>query len=135
MDEKVFIDANIFLEIFLGDEKCKLCENYLNSLKENKIEVVTSDFIVYSCILLVQNKLDESGIVSKVAVFFNSYPVKILRPSLGDIYDAAQIMKKSIFDFDDALVLACMKNNNIKKLASMDKHFDKVKWIDIINFR
>lgn len=134
MGELVFVDANIFLEIFLKDQKWNLCEDYLNSLKEQKINAVTTDFIVYSCILLVQNKLNNPDFVNKVIIFFNSYPIKILRPSLNDFYDAARIMKKSSFDFDDALILACMKNNNIKKLASMDKHFDKIKEIDVIKF-
>jgi len=38
-------------------------------------------------------------------------------------------MKGENLDFDDALVISCMKANNIRDLISFDRHFDKVKGI------
>ena len=134
MGKVVFIDTNIFLEIFLGDLKAEACRDYLLSLKKQKIDAVTTDFIVYSCILIAQNKTNKLDSVNKIILFFNSYPIKILRPSFDDLYDAIKIMKCHNLDFDDSLVLACMKNNSIKDLASMDKHFDKIKDMNRIGF-
>ncbi|MBI2106568.1 type II toxin-antitoxin system VapC family toxin [Candidatus Woesearchaeota archaeon] len=134
MDKVVFIDTNIFLEIFLGDIKSNVCMDYLASLNEQKIDAVTTDFVVYSCILIIQNKTNRLDLINNVIIFFNSYPLKILRPSLNDLYDSVKMMKNYTLDFDDALVLACMKNNGIKDLVSMDKHFDKIKDISRIGF-
>jgi len=40
--------------------------------------------------------------------------------------------KRRKLDFDDSLVVSCMQNNGIKKIVSLDKHFDKVKVIERI---
>ncbi len=65
-------------------------------------------------------------------VFINSLNLRILRPTLKAIYDTMEFMKKYKLDFDDSLVISCMLENNIKHLVSYDKHFDKVKEIEII---
>lgn len=41
-------------------------------------------------------------------------------------------MKKYKLDFDDALVISCMKENNIKSLVTYDNHFIKIKEINLI---
>ena len=43
-------------------------------------------------------------------------------------------METEKLDFDDSLVVACMKNYGIGKLASLDRHFDKVKNVKKIVF-
>lgn len=48
------------------------------------------------------------------------------------MYDATEAMEKNELDFDDSLVVSCMKNNGIKKIVSLDKHFDKVKGVERI---
>ena len=58
--------------------------------------------------------------------------LKIIRASFDDFYCAIEIMKTTNLDFDDSLIVACMKNYGIKELASLDKHFDKVKGIERI---
>ena len=57
----------------------------------------------------------------------SSLNIIILRPVIYDVYDTLEISDKEKLDFDDALVISCMRNNNIKELVSYDKHFDKVK--------
>ena len=130
MDKETFIDANIFLEIFLKDAKSEECKAFLKSLQEQNKQALTTDFIMYSCILQVQNKLKDADSIRNVAIFFNSYPnLKVVMPTINDIFDAIEIIEKEKLDFDDSLVVACMKNNSIAELASLDKHFDKVKGI------
>ena len=134
MVKKIFIDANIFLEIFLDDSKSKDCIEYLRSLTKGDKQAVTSDFIIYSCILQAQNKLKETKFLKRIIMFFNSYNLNILRPSLDDFYSAIEIMDNYRLDFDDSLVVSCMKSYGITELASLDKHFDKIKSINRINF-
>ena len=130
MGEEVFIDANIFLEIFLKDKKAEEFKALLRSLQEQEREIVTTDFIIYSCILQVQNKLKNVELIKNTIVFFNSHPnLKILSPSFEDLHNSVEVMKSYKLDFDDGLVIACMNGNGITELASLDKHFDKVKGI------
>lgn len=133
MDE-VFIDANIFLEIFLKDEKSDKCKAFLRLLQEKNELPVTSDFIIYTCVIQVQNYLKSAEYLKNVIIFFNNYPIKLLRPSFDDFYSAIEIMEISKLDFDDSLVVACMRKYGIKKLASLDKHFDKIKDIERVKF-
>ena len=135
MGEEIFIDANIFLEVFLKDSKSEECKSFLKSVEEENNLAITTDFIIYSCILQVQNKLQNTKFVKSTILFFNSYPnIKILRSSFEDLHDAIEIMETEKLDFDDSLVVACMKNYGIGKLASLDRHFDKVKNVKKIVF-
>ena len=133
MGKEIFIDANVFLEIFLKDSKSEGCKKFLKSLQEHDHRAFTSDFVVYSCLLVVQNNLKSRDAIEDAILFFNNFSnLSILRPSFDELYDAIEIMKSDKLDFDDSLVVACMKNYGIKELASLDKHFDKVKLINRI---
>jgi|GEM_PF-917640 predicted nucleic acid-binding protein len=130
MGEEIFIDANIFLEIFLKDSKSEECKTFLKSLKEKNTQAITTDFIIYSCILQIQNKLKSAGFIRSALIFFNSYSnLKVIRPAVDDIFAAIETIEKEKLDFDDSLVVACIRSYGITKLASLDKHFDKVKGI------
>lgn len=65
-------------------------------------------------------------------IFINSIKIEIIRPSLKEMYGAIEFMKKYRLDFDDALIISCMVENNIKSIISYDKHFIKVKEIDVV---
>ena len=133
MGEEIFIDANIFLEIFLKDNKSEECKQFLKSMKEKNIILFTNDFVVYSCIINVQNNLKNAESVKDAIIFFNNLPnLRIIRPSFDDFYSTIWIMEENKLDFDDSLVVACMKNYGIMELASLDRHFDKVKDIERI---
>ena len=131
MGEEIFIDANIFLEIFLKDNKSQECKDFLKSTKEQDITLFTNDFIVYSCIINVQNNLKNTESIKDSIIFFNNLiNLRIIRPSFDDVFSTIEVMERSKLDFDDSLVVACMRNYVIKKLASLDRHFDKIKGIE-----
>lgn len=134
MGKTVFIDANIFLTVFLDDEKAEECGAFLSSLQRQGTKAVTTDFILYSCIIAVQRNLKDTKFVKDVIVFFNSITnLAILRPSMKDFYGAVEVMGESRLDFDDALVVACIRNYGIPELVSLDKDFDRVKDITVHN--
>ena len=133
MEEIVFVDANIFLEIFLRDLKAEACKQFLKSLASQQTQAWTTDFIVYTCLIQVQNHLKDPHFLRDVILFFGNYsPLKIQRPSLKEWYTAVDLMKIYKLDFDDSLVVASMQSRGITKLVSLDKHFDKVKFIERI---
>ena len=69
-------------------------------------------------------------IIQKHKYFKNCPNLKIVRPSFDELNYAIEISKIEKLDFDDSLVVACMRNYGIKGLASLDRHFDKVKGIE-----
>jgi len=134
--EIIFIDANIFLEIFLKDSKAEDCKKFLLSSRAEDIPLITTDFIIYTCFIQVENNIKGPKMIRETILFFNSLSnLNILRPTIDDMHAATEIMDDYNLDFDDGLVVSCMKNNKIGKLASLDKHFDKVKIIQRVSFK
>ena len=128
----MFIDANIFLEIFLKNRNYLKCEEFIKNLINDDTPFYTSDFILYSCMLEIYKKLGSDLTLRNFLIFINSIGIVLIRPSLKAIYDSANLMKKYRLDFDDALVISCMIENSIKDLISYDKHFTKIKEINVI---
>lgn len=127
MGEEVFIDANIFLEIELQDVKSEQCKSFLQKVATGEVRACTSDFIVYSCLLQLQHKLSDTRYVERFLLALNSLEgLRVVRPSLAEMAEAAKLMKKYSLDFDDGLVVACMKSRDIDVLVSFDKDFDRV---------
>ncbi|MBI4154473.1 type II toxin-antitoxin system VapC family toxin [Candidatus Woesearchaeota archaeon] len=125
----VFIDANIFLELMFDDEKADNCEDYLRKIKDEYIRAKTSDFVLYSCLLQIRQKLKSTEQMKKFLFLLNELNFEIIRPSLKEVYNALNFSEKYKLDFDDSLIVSCMISNNIKTLISFDKHFDKINLI------
>ena len=135
MGEEIFVDANIFLEMFLDNEKADDCESYLKSFTERNQTAVTTDFIVYSCLLMIIRKINSLKTAKEALIFFSNLPqLKIIVPSINELSNALDLMETNNLDFDDNLVVACMETYGITELVSLDKHFDKVKNIKRISF-
>src|SRR3989338_11620905 len=111
--EEVFVDANIFLEVFLRDCHAERCRNFLRTLTGNGYDAVTSDFIVYTCILQVENKHKSATALKDFLIAMSNFNIEVVRPVFNDAHEAVQIAEKTNLDFDDALIVSCMKGNGI----------------------
>ena len=61
----MLIDTNIFLELFLEQDKKDSCRAFLNKTINGEFSVIVSDFTIYSVILnMVNNKSDVGKIHS-----------------------------------------------------------------------
>jgi len=131
--EMTFVDANIFLEILLDDEKAQQCVNFLRSAEDEGTMLITTDFVVYTCFIQAERNARGYKSIKEAILFFDKLTnLKVIRPTIDDLNLAAELMDANKLDFDDSLIVACMENNNIRKLASLDRHFDKVKGIERI---
>lgn len=126
-----FIDANIFLELELEDKKWKESDAFLRKLAKNEFSAIISDFHVYSIILVMEAKTKSARelarFISAIQGFDSLY---VYYPTNDDLMSATKIMERYRLTFDDALIVACMAANNIKRLVSFDADFDKVKEIE-----
>lgn len=123
-----FLDANIFLEIELGDEHARQCKEFLQAADQ----LFTSDFVVYSCLLKIWKSIGLQKHMKDFLIFINSLDIRIIRQSPKAMCEAVSIMERYKLDFDDALVVSCMKEYGIKNLVSYDQHFEKAKEITVI---
>ena len=129
----MFIDANIFLEMVLKDKNHEKCRIFIQELLEKKKLFYTSDFIIYSCLLTIWEKLKSTAHMKNFLIFMNSIGMNIIKPSLKEMYSAAGFMGKYNLDFDDALVVSCMDENKLKEIATYGSHFNKIKNIAVIH--
>ena len=92
------------------------------------------DFLIYACVIAIENKFKDYKKVENALIFFRNYKnMKILVPSMDELHSAVLVTETEKLDFDDSLVVACMRSYGIKELASLDGHFDKVKDIKRIS--
>lgn len=102
MDKIRFIDANIFLDIILDDEKSEQCKSFLTKIKNDNIQALTTDFLIYSCLLQIQYKIKSQEKMKQFLSFVNELKgLKIIRPSINEMYKVCIISKKYNLDFDD----------------------------------
>jgi len=122
-----FIDANIFLEVMLNQKQSQDCIEFLKKLEKGKFNGMINDFLLYSICLTIIRETSDLNLVSKFLKVMNSYEnLMIYHPSIPDLLRALSFMDEFQLDFDDSLVLSCMKILEIKKLVSFDRHFDKI---------
>ena len=131
MGEKiVFIDANIFLELMLDNTRADEWEDFFNKLRDQSFRAITTDFIIYSCLLEIKFKLKSIDFMKKFVLFINELQnLSVYRSSFGEIYYALDLSLKYGLDFDDSLIVSVMNSNELTEIVSFDKHFDKVREI------
>ena len=57
----------------------------------------------------------------------------VYSPSLSTIHNTISEQEKNNLDFDDGLVIACMKKLNIQGIVTFDSHFESVEGINILS--
>ena len=128
-----FIDANIFLEIMLEDKNADRCFAFFDNMNNEDTEIATSDYIIYTGLLQIESKIRSLKLMEEFIYYINNLKnLRIIRPSIKVIYNSLSISDKYKLDFDDALIISIMIENNIKELVSFDKDFDRVSIINRI---
>jgi len=118
----LMVDTNIFLELFLGQEKADECENLLQKISSGELEAIVSKFTLHAIEAILNNP--------ELTLTF----LRNIQGSLGlNVYDtnieeemaAAMLMDKAKLDYDDALQYYIAKKFGVEAIISYDKHFDK----------
>ena len=114
------VDANIFLEIILSQDKQLACKRFLDEADD---PLVISDFALHSIgIILFQNNMEDA---------FQTFLDELL-PSAGVLslpqtsYSELRVFKRRWgLDFDDAYQCSVAKEFDLQ-IATMDRHFKAV---------
>ncbi len=127
------IDANIFLEVELGQKKGEPSIRLLKRFENGELEGYITDFHIDAIVIVMEN-YDKTG--KEIAIFLSSLlkysGLSIIEICLSSKINSTEIMDKYDLDFDDALICQSMKEKNLKKLISYDSHFDNLNFIDRI---
>lgn len=107
--DRIFIDANIFLDYSLPNPKYgEIASDFLEKIELNEIKAATSPLV-----------LDEVSFIKVI-------------PVNHEDYKQASSMGKNYFLLpSDALHASVMKNNNICNIATRDNDFERVEGISV----
>jgi predicted nucleic acid-binding protein len=126
----LFIDANIFLEVQLGQNRSRECEDFLGKVDAGELKAFTSDFVIDSIIIIMENgNIQARQILRFLLALRVSKGLSIYSHTFADRILAANTMFKHRLTFDDSMVVVAMKTLKIESVVSFDSHFNKVKEI------
>lgn len=119
----LLLDANIFLELFLGQEKAGECEKFLGQISRGELEAVVSKFTIHAIEALLNNS-------ALILVFLRniqgSLGLYVYETSVEEEMATSMLMDKLKLDFDDAVQYYLAKKLGVEAIVSYDKHFDTV---------
>lgn len=126
-EAKFLVDANIFLEVELGQRKADPCEKVLRKFHRGELEGMVVDFAIDTIVITMENYGKKwSEIKTFLSSLLGYKGLLIYFSTLLDRIMATNYMKNFGLDFDDALALRAMKQNGIENIISYDKDFDTV---------
>jgi len=126
-EAKFLVDANIFLEVELGQRKADPCEKVLRKFHRGELEGMVLDFAIDTIVITMENYGKKwSEIKTFLSSLLGYKGLLIHFSTLLDRITATNYMKNYGLDFDDALALRAMKENGIGNIISYDKDFDRV---------
>jgi len=127
------IDANIFLEVELKQKRHPECRAYLEKVRDGTVNAITTNFIVDTISILMDNAGCEPDQVRRFILSFLKYKgLSIYDLTLSDRVIATRYMDQHKLDFDDATACAAAVALGEKEIVSMDRHFDRVEGIQRI---
>ena len=123
-----FVDANIFLELELDQQRADPCDLFLRKIQGGLIKAVITDFHV-DTIMIIMEKYGKSP--AELRLFISSLigfeGLRIYFLSLTDRLRAIRHMEEFKLDYDDALAYQAMTKLNIRNVVSYDTHFDSIR--------
>ncbi|MDI6640468.1 MAG: type II toxin-antitoxin system VapC family toxin [Methanocellales archaeon] len=119
------VDANIFLEVELGQPKGMHSKDVLSRFKDGELRGMITDFHVDAVIVVMENyKLGWRDIAIFLSGLLRYEGLTVQPMTLGSRISATSHMKNFGLNFDDALAYQCMMENGIEKILSYDADFD-----------
>ena len=117
------VDANVFIELFLGQEKAEECERFLKKISLGELEAVVSKFTIHA----IEVTLNDSALI--LAFLRNvqgSLGLDVYETGVEDEMAASMLMDKVKLDFDDAVQYYLAKKLGVEAIVSYDRHFDNL---------
>ena len=118
----------------LGGERARDCKKLIQYCLTNDVKMIISSFLLFSIILVVENKTGDLEKAKKtVKALASLTTLEVYHPSMFVAYHAIEIQQLHRLDFDDALVVSCMNHKKINHLVTQDKDFDRVTGINVLS--
>lgn len=129
-----FVDTNIFVRFLTGDDttKAQKCFELFQKSDKKKIILTTTESVLSEVVYILSSKSLYNLPADKIReLLFPVVNIKGLKISFRKIFlRALDFYAEKRIDFEDALSIAYMIENEIKEIYSYDKDFDKFSFIN-----
>lgn len=123
----MLIDANIFLEVQLNQEKAQEASEILEAVSNNIIQGYITDFTIDSIVIIMEHYNKSPAEIKRFLVSLLAYEaLDFYQLSIFDKIKATEYMSSIPLDFDDACMYQAMQVLKIDILASFDNDFDRI---------
>ncbi len=134
------LDANIFLELQLDQERADECERLLLAVQKGKVDALLTDLVLDSILIVMEDKGKSPSDLETFILSLSSLKgLQFYVLTLLDRLEATRIMKRSDLDFEDSTLVRVARKVRAESVISFDKHFEKIQGIsrvepeDILN--
>lgn len=130
----IFIDASIFCALANeNDVHHKNAKNIIERLIKEKQTLITSDYIFDEAINVIQRKLGKEIAIS-LGEHLLEGEIRIINIDQIKFTEAWKIYPRgNNFSFTDCTNIICLKELEIRDIATFDKEFKKIKGIEVID--
>ncbi|MEO0129381.1 MAG: PIN domain-containing protein [candidate division WOR-3 bacterium] len=119
----VLLDTNIFLEVFLNQEKAEECALLLHQVEEGKIDALVTDYTIHSIGTII-DAMGKGDLLPAIFASLSAFKsLTLIQANLEEQSEIATLIKDGL-DFDDAYQVYFAKRYNVP-IVSFDKHLDK----------
>jgi len=119
----VLIDTNIFLEVFLDQDKSEDCLKLIEKVESGDIKAFITDFSVHSIGIIISKEKGNSLLPEIFSSLSSFEGLSLINATLEEQISIAVLANQTKLDFDDAYQLYFCKKYNVP-IVSFDKDFD-----------
>ncbi len=129
--QRLLVDANIFLELELGQSKSAECKTLLSNVASGKLRAATTDFILDSVAVVMEDRDSPATDIKKFFASLTLYKGLLVHNlDLKGRILATEEMDSDGLSFDDSTSVVAMRRLGIKEIVSFDRDFDGVRGIE-----
>ena len=129
---RAFIDSNIFIYAAQSHPTFgKRCRQIIEDIEKEKIVAVTSSLNISEIGEVISRYVGKAEAVKAVELV-SALPMSIEPVAKENTIGAISIYCKYNINYTDAIIVSVMQEKFIDTIITNDKHFDKVKGINVI---
>lgn len=133
MNERIFVDTNLFIRIFTKDDPVQLGHvmTLLQKAEKGEFTLITNAVVIAEVVWVMEGMGSTRKIIrDAIWSLLNTNGVEVDQANL--IGQAIDIYAAKNIDFIDAFNVSWMQTNHIKSIYTFDqRHFSRVEGVDV----
>lgn len=130
----MIVDANVFLEVLLGQQYRAECRALLEALERGERDgTVTAYHVDVVAYIVEQTATADTDIPSFLASLMLYDGLSVRNQSLPEKLQACRVMDETGLDFDDSLAVQAATSVEANRIVTLDAGFDSVDTLESVH--